>query len=206
MNKNISTSRRNFINNSLKAAALLPLGTIPFEAFATSEQKSTHLRNSGSGPLKILLLGGTSFLGPHQIAYALKKGHSITTFTRGKTKPTVHKELFSQVEQLVGDRENNLEALKGRKWDVVIDNSGRKVAWTKATAELLKDHVGLYVYTSSVSVYYPYYKADLRENAPLVLKVPENIEDEDEKYTYDYGVMKANSEIKLDPFLEKTVQ
>ena len=195
-NKNISTSRRNFINNSLKAAALLPLGTMPFQGFATSELKNTYSRNSGTGPLNILLLGGTSFLGPHQIAYALKRGHSITTFTRGKTKPTVHKELFSQVEQLVGDREDNLEALKGRKWDAVIDNSGRKVEWTKATAELLKDHVGIYVYTSSVSVYYPYYKADLRENTPLVLKVPDKVEDEDEKYTYDYGVMKANSEIK----------
>ena len=195
-NKNISTSRRNFINNSLKAAALLPLGTIPLQGFATGEQKSTHLQPKRSGPLKILLLGGTSFLGPHQIAYALKRGHSITTFTRGKTKPTVHKEIFNQVEQLVGDREDNLEALKGRKWDAVIDNSGRKVKWTEATAKLLKDHVGFYMYTSSVSVYYPYYKGDLRENTPLVLKVPEKVDDEDEKYTYDYGVMKANSEVK----------
>lgn len=185
------------MNNSLKAAALIPLSSFPLQAFGKPQKHSNVISDrQTSGPLKILILGGTSFLGPHQIAYALKRGHSITTFTRGKTKPTIHKKLFSQVEQLVGDRENNLEALKGRQWDVVIDNSGRKVAWTKATAELLKDHVGLYVYTSSVSVYYPYYKADLRENAPLVLKVPDNVEDEDEKYTYDYGVMKANSEIK----------
>jgi len=184
------------MNNSLKAAVLIPLSGLPLQSLAMSQQKDALPKSTRTGPLKILLLGGTSFLGPHQIAYALKRGHSITTFTRGKTKPTVHKELFSQVEQLVGDRENNLEALKGRKWDAVIDNSGRKVEWTKATAELLKDHVDLYVYTSSVSVYYPYYNADLNENAPLVLKVPENVDDEDEKYTYDYGVMKANSEIK----------
>jgi 2'-hydroxyisoflavone reductase len=193
---NISTSRRSFMNNSLKAAALIPLSGLPLQGLAMNQQKDALPKSTRTGPLKILLLGGTSFLGPHQIAYALKRGHSITTFTRGKTKPTVHKELFSKVEQLVGDRENNLEALKGRKWDAVIDNSGRKVAWTEATAQLLKDHVGLYVYTSSVSVYYPYYKANLIENEPLVLKVPEKVEDEDEKYTYDYGVMKANSEIK----------
>jgi len=193
----ISRSRRNFVHNSLKAAAFIPFSGLPLKAFAKDQQESTLLPDGGtSGPLKILILGGTSFLGPHQIAYALEKGHSITIFTRGKTKPAVHKDLFDNIEQLVGDREDNLEALKGRKWDAVIDNSGRKAKWTKATAELLKDNVSMYVYTSSVSVYYPYYKANLNENAPLVLKVPENISDEDEKYTYDYGVMKANSEIE----------
>jgi len=144
--------------------------------------------------LKILILGGTSFLGPHQIAYALDRGHEVTTFTRGKTIPSVHQELFSKVEQLVGDREDNLEALKDRKWDVVIDNSGRKTKWTEDTAELLKDHVGYYMYTSSISVYYPYYGDDFSENRSVVLEVPEDAEG-DEKYTYEYGVMKANSEL-----------
>jgi 2'-hydroxyisoflavone reductase len=195
--KKITITRRNFVKNTLKAASLLPLSGIPLQAFANNQSKTnleSKLNNSKS--LKILILGGTSFIGPHQIAYALKRGHQITTFTRGKTIPTIYKKEFEQVEQLIGDRENNLDALTGRKWDVVIDNSGRKVEWTKATAELLKEHVGLYVYVSSVSVYYPYYKANLKEDAPLVLKVPDNITDADEKYTYDYGVMKANSEIE----------
>ena len=121
--------------------------------------------------MKILILGGTSFLGPHQIAYALERGHEVSIFTRGKTQPTIFKELFNQVEHLIGDREDNLEALKGRNWDAVIDNSGRKVEWTQATAQLLKDHVGYYTYTSTVSVFYPYYKADAREDWPLVMKV-----------------------------------
>jgi len=141
-----------------------------------------------------LILGGSSFLGPHQIAYALKQGHSVSMFSRGKTEPTIHKELFNDVEKLIGDREDNLDALKGRSWDVVIDNSGRKVAWTKATAELLKESCELYMYISSVSVFYPYYKTGLTEEDPLVLKVPDLTENEDEKMTYDYGVMKANSE------------
>ncbi len=189
-------SRRNFVKNSIKATALLPLTGMGLHGFAQELSKTAASKNlNRSKSLKILILGGTSFIGPHQIAYALQRGHQITTFTRGKTVPTIYKKQFEKVEELIGDRENNLKALEGRKWDVVIDNSGRQVEWTKATAKLLKDNVGMYVYVSSVSVFYPYYKANLTEEMPLVLKVPENLEDEDEKYTYDYGVMKANSEI-----------
>ncbi|TYA84260.1 NAD-dependent epimerase/dehydratase family protein [Seonamhaeicola marinus] len=144
--------------------------------------------------LKILILGGTSFLGPHQIAYALERGHEVSIFTRGKTKPKIHTELFSKVEHLIGDRENNLEALKNRTWDVVIDNSGRKVEWTKNTANLLKDNVGYYMYTSSVSVYYPYFGNDFSESRKVVTVMP-NDATEDQKPTYDYGIMKANSEL-----------
>lgn len=144
--------------------------------------------------LKILILGGTSFLGPHQIAYALDRGHEVTMFTRGKTEPTIHTERFAKVEKLVGDRANNLEALKNRKWDAVIDNSGRKTKWTEDTAQLLKDQVEYYMYTSSISVYYPYYGEDFSESRSVVTEVPKDAEG-DEKYTYDYGVMKATSEL-----------
>ena len=144
--------------------------------------------------LKILILGGTSFLGPHQIEYALKRGHEVSIFTRGKTKPKIYPEIFSKVEQLVGDREDNLEALKNRKWDVVIDNSGRKTKWTEDTAELLVDHVGYYMYTSSISVYYPFTGNDFSEDRLLVTKIPSGVTEE-ERLTYEYGVMKATSEI-----------
>jgi len=192
MKSKSTSTRRRFIQKALKTSAVLPLTSGSLLA-ACNTAKRVVPSIKKEGPLKILILGGTSFLGPHQIAYALKRGHQVTTFTRGKTKPTIHQELFSQVEQLVGDRENNLSALEGKKWDAVIDNSGRKVSWTKATAELLKDHVGLYVYVSSVSAYYPYYTVNVKEDAPLVMKVPEKLE-EGEKPMYDYGVMKANSE------------
>ena len=145
--------------------------------------------------LKILILGGTSYLGPHQIAYALSRGHSITTFTRGKTIPKIHIELFKDVEQLIGDREDNLKALENRKWDVVIDNSGRKVEWTKATANLLKDNVAMYMYTSSTGVYYPYVNGNLTTDTKLVLEMPEGLT-ENERYEQEYGVMKANSELE----------
>ena len=180
------STRRKFISDTLKASATLSI--------AASSQFDFSIPKSDK-KLNILILGGTSFLGPHQIAYALEQGHSITTFTRGKTQPSIHKELFKDVEQLIGDREDNLEALKNRSWDAIIDNSGRKVKWTDDTAKLLKDNVELYVYISSVSVFYPYYKDGLTEDDPLVLEMPADLESEDEKYSYDYGIMKANSEL-----------
>jgi 2'-hydroxyisoflavone reductase len=145
--------------------------------------------------LNILILGGTSFLGPHQIAYALERGHSVSTFTRGKTMPTVHQDLFSQVTMLIGDRSNDLTALEEGEWDVVIDNSGHNVEWTRATAELLKDRVGTYVFTSSTGVYYPYLGDNITEDTELLLEEPSDVEDEEMKLEFWYGVMKANSEI-----------
>ena len=186
--KSKSNSRRNFLSKSLTASAIIPFLGSPLTSFGNT----FNIKNSES--LNILILGGTSFLGPHQIAYALKRGHSISIFTRGKTKSTVHQNLFSKVEHLMGDRENDLSALKGRKWDVVIDNSGRKVQWTKDTAELLKDNVNLYLYTSSTGVYYPYLEPNIKEDRKVLLEVPKKATDE-EKYEYDYGVMKANSEL-----------
>ena len=109
-------NRRSFLISSAKAGAIIPFLGLPFSSCNPFNSKK----------LNILILGGTSFLGPHQIAYALGRGHNISIFTRGKTKPTIHKELFEQVEHLVGDRVDNLEALKNRKWDAVIDNSGRQ--------------------------------------------------------------------------------
>ncbi len=180
------TDRRQFIKTGLTATAMLPFMT--HASAGIFDKKPAH-------PLNILILGGTSFLGPHQIAYAMNRGHSITTFTRGKTEPTVHKKLFKEVESLIGDREDDLEALRGRKWDAVIDNSGRRVHWTKATAELLKDNVGLYLYTSSTGVYYPYLGSNIKEDTKLVMQVPEGL-NEYQKLEYGYGVMKTLSEIE----------
>ena len=187
--------RRKLIKTGIQAGMVSPFLGPLFFSCAPKEETQQSKDTDQKKKLNILILGGTSFLGPHQIAYALERGHSVSTFTRGKTVPTVHQELFQQVESLIGDRENDLEALKNRKWDAVIDNSGRNVEWTKATAELLKDNVGLYVYTSSTGVYYPYLGSDIKEDTELVLEVPEGLTDEGMKMEYGYGVMKANSEL-----------
>jgi 2'-hydroxyisoflavone reductase len=179
-----SKSRRDFIKKSLVAGIAIPvLGS-----------SILACKNESSKKLKILILGGTSFLGPHQIAYALERGHSVSIFTRGKTKSTVHKELFDKVEHLIGDRNDNLTALETGEWDVVIDNSGRNVQWTTDTAELLKDRAKLYMYTSSTGVYYPYLGDHITEETETLTKEPETIENENEKLEYWYGVMKTNSE------------
>ncbi|MEM6719339.1 MAG: NAD-dependent epimerase/dehydratase family protein [Bacteroidota bacterium] len=186
-------SRRAFIELGLKASAFSMLMPTLLSCNTQAEKKE-KVADTTAQKLKILILGGTSFLGPHQIAYALERGHSVSTFTRGKTKPTIYKDLFDKVEQLIGDREDNLTALENRKWDVVIDNSGRKVEWTKKTAQLLKENCGLYVYTSSTGVYYPYTQSNSKEDDTVLLELPENY-NADFKMVYDYGIMKANSEL-----------
>ena len=145
-------------------------------------------------PLSILILGGTSFLGPHQIAYALGRGHSVTTFTRGRTEPTMHRSLFRDVEALIGDREDDLSALRGRRWDAVIDNSGREVDWTRRSAALLRDRVDQYMYTSSTGVFYPYLGDDISEATAPLLEAPVG-PDGEVNGAAAYGVMKANSEL-----------
>lgn len=104
--------------------------------------------------------------------------------------------MFENVEKLIGDRKDNLTALHNRKWDVVIDNSGHDAEWTKRTAALLKDNCGLYLYTSSTGVFYPYLNSDVKEDAKLLLEEPEGIVDDAMKIEYWYGVMKANSELE----------
>ena len=85
--------------------------------------------------LRILVLGGTSFIGPHQVEYALSRGHEVTLFNRGRTNT----HLFPGLEKLVGDRNGDLTALQGRSWDVVIDNSATNPRWVELSAGLLKD-------------------------------------------------------------------
>jgi 2'-hydroxyisoflavone reductase len=152
------------------------------------------VRAPQSRPLRILILGGTGFSGPHLVQRALDRGHSVTTFSRGRTDPPVNAQAFRDVEQLIGDRESDLSALRAGTWDAAIDNSGFRESWTRESAMLLRDRVERYVYTSSTGVYYPYLGADIREVTAPVLEVPIGITDV-QRIEYDYGVMKARSEI-----------
>ena len=180
------TSRRDFLRRSALASGALTLG-LRSEAAALTPSSGTGQRPAAPStvphPLNILILGGTTFLGSHQIRYALGRGHSVTTFTRGMTQPTIYKRMFREVEQLIGDREGDHSALAGRTWDVVIDNSGRRVEWTHRSAELLLDAVEVYVYTSSTGVYLPYLGTDLDPADLPADRRP------------SYGVMKALSEL-----------
>ncbi len=99
--------------------------------------------------MKLLILGGTMFLGRHLVEAALARGHEVTIFNRGQHNP----ELFNEVEKLRGDRDGNLEALRERRWDAVVDTSGYLPRVVRDSAKLLADAVGLYVFISSISVY-----------------------------------------------------
>ena len=99
--------------------------------------------------MKLLVLGGTRFLGRHAVAHALQQGHEVTTFTRGQTNPG----LFPEAEHLHGDRDGGLDALRGREWDGVVDTSGYVPRIVRQSAELLRDAVQRYAFVSSISVY-----------------------------------------------------
>jgi 2'-hydroxyisoflavone reductase len=119
--------------------------------------------------LRVLILGGTGFIGPHFVDVLTAGGHKISLFNRGKRDPSVRE----GVEQLLGDRNGQVDSLKGRDWDVVIDNSGYKPSQVKLTTDLLKDHVKHYIFISSISVYADFAKAGIDEDYKLaVLKNP----------------------------------
>jgi 2'-hydroxyisoflavone reductase len=99
--------------------------------------------------VKLLVLGGTKFLGRAAVEVALARGHEVTLFNRGQTNP----ELFPDLERLQGDRNGDLSALAGRAWDAVIDTSGYVPHAVRVSAELLRDSVGHYLFVSSQSVY-----------------------------------------------------
>ena len=114
--------------------------------------------------MKILILGGTGFIGSFQVRYALSRGHEISVFNRGKTHPG---KLPKAVEQLTGDRNGQLEALKGREWDVVIDNPTTLPVWVRDAAQILKGNVDRYVFISTISVYSDLSKPGMDESGPL---------------------------------------
>ncbi|MFC1545095.1 twin-arginine translocation signal domain-containing protein, partial [Gemmatimonadota bacterium] len=151
------TTRRNFIQTTAITGGALSLG---LAGCAKSDgERAGRARN----PLKILILGGTSLIGPSQVEYALARGHTVTLFNRGRTNT----HLFPEVEKLVGDRDNDIEALKGREWDVVLDNHPSIPRWVRMTAELLKDSVQQYVFVSSLSVYSDNSIIGMDENGPV---------------------------------------
>lgn len=99
--------------------------------------------------MKILILGGTKFVGRYITEALLGAGHTVTLFNRGQTNDG----LFSNVERLTGNRDGGLDALKGKTWDAVIDVSGFLPRVVRDSAELLRSQVGHYIFISSISVY-----------------------------------------------------
>jgi 2'-hydroxyisoflavone reductase len=114
--------------------------------------------------MRILILGGTGFTGPFQVKYALSRGHKVTVFNRGKTHPG---ELPKEAEQLIGDRNGQLDALKNRKWDVCIDIPTTLPVWVRDAAQILKGNIDRYVFISTISVFSDVSKPNMDESGPL---------------------------------------
>jgi 2'-hydroxyisoflavone reductase len=137
-------------------------------------------------PKSILILGGTGFLGPHVVTAAIARGHKLTLFNRGKTRPG----LFPEIEKLQGDRDGKLEALADRSWDAVVDTSGYVPRIVKLSAELLAPRVKHYVFVSTISVYARDDVAGADESLELATIADPTSED----VRANYGALKALSE------------
>jgi len=154
-------------------------------------------------PLSILFLGGTGFLGPVQIEYALARGHRVTLFNRGRSAAGL---FGDRAELLIGNRDSKIDqgltALQGdRRWDVVIDNSGYLPRHVRDSVKLLKGRVGRYVYVSTVAAYDPASGANVDESSPLRrMADPQN-----EVMSWaNYGPQKAECDLIVQQLLGKS--
>lgn len=123
--------------------------------------------------MRILVLGGTVFLGRHIVQAALARGHQVTLFNRGQHNP----DLFPEVEKLRGNRDGDLSALEGRSWDAVIDTSGYLPRVVRQSAQMLKDRTNLYAFISTISVYSDEKTPGQDENAPLATLEDDSVEE-----------------------------
>ena len=139
----MATNRRNFIKLSAAALGAAGLGAFPDVAWPAHAGRA---RKS----LNILIIGGTAFTGPEQVEYAVKRGHKVTLINRNKTRPDFFK---GRVEQLIGDLNDDMSALKGLRFDVVIDNPTTLPAWVRNVAQYMKGNTDHYIFISTVSAY-----------------------------------------------------
>jgi 2'-hydroxyisoflavone reductase len=121
--------------------------------------------------MRLLILGGTVFLGRHLVEAALSRGHEVTLFNRGQHDS----DIFPEVERLRGDRTYDLEALRGRRWEAVIDTCGFVPKVVRASARLLADAVEHYTFISSQSVYANFDAPGVDESAPVKTLTDEEV-------------------------------
>ena len=137
--------------------------------------------------LKILILGGTNFLGPHLVHELQEHGHEVTIFSRG----TQDTSFFDNVEILQGNRDGNLHAIENRYWDAIIDTSGHLPRLVEASSKILAKATKHYTFISTIGVYENFYSLNINENYPLAKQEDETNEEINEK---TYGALKAACE------------
>ena len=185
----MTTTRRQFLATASAATAVAAVAPAAFGRPSRQDGKA----------LKILVLGGTGFLGPHLIHQALERGHEVTMFNRGRTQPTIFVDQFKQVEALTGDRKDPealAAALGGeRTWDAVLDTSGYYPRVIDLAMDALKDRIGHYTFISTLSVYGERNTIDMDESAPVATIEDETVE---EVTGQTYGALKALCEQKAE--------
>jgi 2'-hydroxyisoflavone reductase len=134
--------------------------------------------------MKLLIIGGTRFVGRALVEVALARGHEVTLFHRGQSNP----DIFPDVERILGNRDGELEKLGNRQWDAVIDTCGYVPRIVKASAEYLADKVKTYVFISTISVFKESNIVGRDEDAELATMEDETIE---EVTGESYGALKV---------------
>lgn len=189
------TSRRSFLRTGAAIGGALGITGLPK---ALLGQRDPFLLptpvTKAPASLNILILGGTGFTGPEQVEYAIARGHRVTLFNRNKTRPGYFKGKVA--EELVGDLNNDTSALKGRTFDVVLDNPTTFPAWVRNAAQQLAGNVKHYIFQSTTSVYSDQSIIGLDEQSP-VAALPADVD----PYTLDaqhasrhYGALKVRAE------------
>lgn len=186
----MTTTRRDFIRTGGIVGAGLALGG------AACARPDGQARGTPA-PKRLLIFGGTGFIGPHMVRCAVERGHEVSIFTRGRSEA----DLPGSVEQLVGDRNDDHTALEGRTWDVVLDNNTQDYRWVRTSTALLADATDHYVFVSSISAYdlegFGWGNAGRVLREPVVdedhprMTPPEGWQDGDDA---PYGLMKTLSE------------
>lgn len=199
------SDRRTFLKQTAAiggALSLSPLTKLPLEAAVPLARPNP---GRAPAPLNILILGGTGFTGPEQVEYAIARGHRVTLFNRGKTRPG----LFTGkvAEELIGDLNSDTSALKGKTFDVVIDNPTTLPVWVKNAAQQLKGNTKHYIFISTTSVYRDQSEIGINENSPTV-PMPDGLDPyrPDQRNAAqlaassnpaNYGAFKARSEVEV---------
>jgi 2'-hydroxyisoflavone reductase len=186
----MDNSRRDFIRAGAIAGAGLALTPVATRALGAAPVVAAR-----ASAKKLLILGGTGFIGPNTVKYALARGHEVTILTRGRSATKV-----DGVEHLIADREGDLGVLSRRTWDAVLDNNARDYRWVSRSVQALRNSTGYYLFVSSISAYrtdpFSYATAGevrqtpVDESAARFTK-PANFKDGDEA---PYGLSKAISE------------
>jgi len=166
-------TRREFVKATAVAGGALGASTrlaSALEETAAIAPRERARVERAAAPLNILILGGTGFTGPEQVEYAIARGHRVTLFNRGKTRPGLFKGKVA--EELIGDLNSDTSALKDRQFDVVIDNPTTLPLWVKNAAQYLRGNTKHYIFISTTSVYRDESEIGINENSPTVPMPP----------------------------------